>query len=307
MFCTRCFRATVTRRPLPLLRQFTTTSPFRNASAEPPLSTPVTAAGETPVEDASARSICPAGTVLTGLSYSKTGQDPVAKKDEEYPEWLWSCLDVLKKSADAGEDDMGDEFSKSKKQRKLATKRRAAHEAKLMAEGNLEALAPKIPLQHQSINLPGEEGQGVDHNIEAAEKRDELKKAMRQERKAKIKANPKHISIMSGQSKVGNSGVYEAGDQRNSKDSEVEQPEKFHEGKEHAHNNLDSKDERSIANRLAAEEANQGEEEDPEITAMKKDPTAPARMHGNEPSRGAKIDAQILADEEAELERKGKK
>lgn len=56
-----------------------------------------------------------------------------------------------------------------------------------MAEGNLEALAPKIPLQHQSINLPGEEGQGVDHNIEAAEKREELKKAMRQERKAKIK------------------------------------------------------------------------------------------------------------------------
>ncbi|KAH6697086.1 hypothetical protein F5X68DRAFT_186075 [Plectosphaerella plurivora] len=112
---------------------------------------------------------------------------------------------------------------------------------------------------------------------------------------------------MSGQSKVGNSGVYEAGDQRNSKDSEVEQPEKFHEGKAHAHNNLDSKDERSIANRLAAEEANNGEEEDPEITAMKKDPTAPARMHGNEPSRGAKIDAQILAEEEAELERKGKK
>lgn len=52
---------------------------------------------------------------------------------------------------------------------------------------------------------------------------------------------------------------------------------------------------------------NQGESEDPEIEAMKKDPTAPARMHGNEPSKGAKIDAQILAEEEAELERKGKK
>lgn len=29
-------------------------------------------------------------------------------------------------------------------------------------------------------------------------------------------------------------------------------------------------------------------------------------MHGNEPSRGAKIDAQLQAEEEAELERKGK-
>lgn len=44
----------------------------------------------------------------------------------------------------------------------------------------------------------------------------------------------------------------------------------------------------------------------PEVAALKKDPTAPARMHGNEPSRGAKIDAQIQAEEEAELERKGK-
>lgn len=29
-------------------------------------------------------------------------------------------------------------------------------------------------------------------------------------------------------------------------------------------------------------------------------------MHGNEPSRGAKIDAQIAAEEEEELKRKGK-
>jgi hypothetical protein len=28
-------------------------------------------------------------------------------------------------------------------------------------------------------------------------------------------------------------------------------------------------------------------------------------MHGNEPSRGAKIDAQIQAEEEEELKRKG--
>ncbi|KAM5355972.1 hypothetical protein ACJ41O_002618 [Fusarium nematophilum] len=185
MFCTRCLRAAVSRRPLPLLRQFSTTAPFR--SAEPQLSTPVSEPGETPKDTTTQLSSCPAGTVLKGLSYTKAGQDPIAKKDEEYPEWLWSCLDVLKKTTDSADADAGDEFSKSKKQRKLAAKRQKALEAKLLAEGNLEALAPKVPLQHQSVNLPGEENQGVEHNIEAAQKREELKRAMRKERKAKIK------------------------------------------------------------------------------------------------------------------------
>lgn len=45
---------------------------------------------------------------------------------------------------------------------------------------------------------------------------------------------------MSGNSSVGNAGVYEAGDQRNYKDSELNQKEQYNEGKEHAHNNLDS-------------------------------------------------------------------
>lgn len=44
-----------------------------------------------------------------------------------------------------------------------------------------------MPLQHQSVNILGEENQGVEHNIEAAAKREELMKAMRKERKAKIK------------------------------------------------------------------------------------------------------------------------
>lgn len=46
---------------------------------------------------------------MTGLNYLKDGQDPVALKDEEYPEWLWECLDVMKK-ADNAEEDIGDEF-----------------------------------------------------------------------------------------------------------------------------------------------------------------------------------------------------
>lgn len=107
MLCTRCLR-TVARRPLPIARQFSAAARFR--SAEPPLSTPVTEPGQEPEPAASARSICKEGTILTGLNYTNGGKDPVAKKDEDYPEWLWSCLDVMKKSADEADVDAGDEF-----------------------------------------------------------------------------------------------------------------------------------------------------------------------------------------------------
>jgi large subunit ribosomal protein L54 len=77
--------------------------------------------------------------------------------------------------------------AKSKKQRKLAARRQKQLEAKLFASGDIEALAPKIPLQQQSINLPGSVDGGVDDALVAAAKRDELRRAMRKERKAKIK------------------------------------------------------------------------------------------------------------------------
>jgi hypothetical protein len=108
MFCARCLRATALRRSQPILRQFSTTTNFR--SAEPQLSTPVTAPGEAQKDVPAARSSCAPGTVLNGLNYTKGGQDPVAKNDDEYPEWLWSCLEVLKKSADSADADAGDEF-----------------------------------------------------------------------------------------------------------------------------------------------------------------------------------------------------
>ncbi|KAJ2547581.1 hypothetical protein EV175_005163 [Coemansia sp. RSA 1933] len=38
-------------------------------------------------------SSAPHGTVLKGLNIYKEGKDPVALKDEEYPEWLWTILD----------------------------------------------------------------------------------------------------------------------------------------------------------------------------------------------------------------------
>ncbi|PBP23507.1 hypothetical protein BUE80_DR005514 [Diplocarpon rosae] len=123
---------------------------------------------------------------------------------------------------------------------------------------------------------------------------------------------------MSGTSNVGQASVYEDGDQKNVPKSELEQEKKqsrFHEGKENSHKANDSKDERTIANKLAREakvglplatREGEDEEESEETKALKKDPTLPAKMHGNEPSKGAKIDAQIQAEEEEELRRKGK-
>ena len=79
---------------------------------------------------------------------------------------------------------------------------------------------------------------------------------------------------MSGISNVGQGSVYEAGDQRNAKDSEINEAERYKEGKENSHKANDSsedsnilssepryakhqfyiEDERSIANKLAREE-----------------------------------------------------
>jgi hypothetical protein len=65
-----------------------------------------------------------------------------------------------------------------------------------------------------------------------------------------------------------------------------------------------TEDERSIANRLNAAEpqndSTSGKDLSEEDKAAQQDPTLPARMHGNEPSRGAKIDKEI-EDEEAAI------
>ncbi|KAJ4312349.1 hypothetical protein N0V94_007503 [Neodidymelliopsis sp. IMI 364377] len=117
---------------------------------------------------------------------------------------------------------------------------------------------------------------------------------------------------MSGTSNVGNSQVYEAGDQRNYKDSEIEEMKKenrFHEGKENSHKAQDSKDERSIANKLERESKREDEDDEKlseEDRLRKVDATLPAKLHGNEPSAGAKLDQELRDEEEAELKRKGK-
>ncbi|KAF2829091.1 hypothetical protein CC86DRAFT_368184 [Ophiobolus disseminans] len=69
-----------------------------------------------------------------------------------------------------------------------------------------------------------------------------------------------------------------------------------------------AEDERSIKNKLAREEKRENEDEDisEQEKLRREDATAPARAHGNEPSKGAKIDQQIREEEEEELRRKGK-
>jgi len=92
----------------------------------------------------------------------------------------------------------------------------------------------------------------------------------------------------------------------NSKDTQ--DTERFHEGKANSHDLLDSKDSRSIANRLAGAEHDE-QKPDPrskETRRVHEDATLPARAHGNEPSRGAKIDQQLREEEEDELRNKRK-
>jgi large subunit ribosomal protein L54 len=69
----------------------------------------------------------------------------------------------------------------------MAAKRQRKLEAQLIASGDTEALTPKVPLQQQTIDLPSNEEGSVKGALEAVEKREELRKAMRGERRAKIK------------------------------------------------------------------------------------------------------------------------
>ncbi|KAK4132592.1 hypothetical protein BT67DRAFT_385049 [Trichocladium antarcticum] len=216
MICRTCLRQATgpTARRLaarPLARTtasraaFSTTPSTRNAAPTAPAA--AAAAAASPAAESAAApdlkpltadepkqaplSSCEAGRVLTGLNYFKNQADPVAQPDDAYPAWLWRCLEVQKKAADAADADAGDEFSKSKKQRRLALKRSRAQEARLLASGDLEALVPKIPLQKQTVNLSAAaaEGGGDDlgEAVRAVDQREELRKAMRKERRAKIK------------------------------------------------------------------------------------------------------------------------
>ncbi|KAH8427254.1 uncharacterized protein LDX57_004967 [Aspergillus melleus] len=113
-----------------------------------------------------------------------------------------------------------------------------------------------------------------------------------------------------GQSSVGSGNLYVDGDQRTAPQSEQGRPA-YKQGQPGSHKNLDSKDERSIANKLASQEGKPDPGSykngvyDPEAELSKKNPTQPAVNHGNEPSKGAKIDRELQLEDEQRLKEKG--
>ncbi|KAF2132929.1 hypothetical protein P153DRAFT_364183 [Dothidotthia symphoricarpi CBS 119687] len=76
---------------------------------------------------------------------------------------------------------MGDLFSKSKKQRRVAAKRLRKEQAM-----NPGMLIPKVPIYEQTVDLPTGDG-SLQGAVQAGEARDELTKAMRDKRRATIK------------------------------------------------------------------------------------------------------------------------
>jgi len=107
---------------------------------------------------------------------------------------------------------------------------------------------------------------------------------------------------MSSLSNVGNGQSFIATDQKDLSNEN----ERFHEGNANSHDNNDSKDNRTIANKLASKS-----KEDSSVSVqgiekqrLDQDATLPARAHGNEPSRGAKIDQELREEEEAYLRKK---
>ncbi|KAH8784731.1 mitochondrial ribosomal protein subunit L37 [Hyaloscypha finlandica] len=203
MICTRCLRRASCRIPQSSIpRFFSTSRPFLEPTSPPaatstglaqPFTNPLTPSpSSTPLPTKPKSSLqfpisnCKAGTRLKGLNYLKGRDDPVALEDEEYPEWLWRCLDVKKKGGDE-EGAVGDLFSKSKKLRRKAAKQQRKLEAQMLASGDMSALQPKIPLTQQSIDLPGNEEGTVEGALEADSRRQELRAALRGERRKSIK------------------------------------------------------------------------------------------------------------------------
>ncbi|KAI0348416.1 hypothetical protein BDW22DRAFT_1424594 [Trametopsis cervina] len=103
---------------------------------------------------------------------------------------------------------------------------------------------------------------------------------------------------------TGTAQTYNDGDQRQAPRSS-DAPERYEAGQANAHNLHDSKDNRSLLNRADLETRQEAREEQWEQEAHKTDPTAPAKAHGNRPSRGAEIDKQLQEEDELRLQEKG--
>ncbi|KAL2070967.1 hypothetical protein VTL71DRAFT_13993 [Oculimacula yallundae] len=214
MICTRCIRQSLRlqskahtasipirtfSRSSALLLESTPSTSSPAVTSQPslaqPFSTPLTASPGSPSSLGSVQtppsnskstivSSCAAGTPLKGLNYMKGRDDPVALAEEEYPDWLWRCLDKKVDEVEGGEG--GDEFSKSAKLRRKAAKRARKLELLRLASGEAAPEA-RIPLTQQSIDLPSNSEGTTEGALLAEGKREELRGAMRRERRKGIK------------------------------------------------------------------------------------------------------------------------
>ncbi|KAF2756652.1 hypothetical protein EJ05DRAFT_71621 [Pseudovirgaria hyperparasitica] len=162
----------------------TATSSAQSLSATPPPSSANASADikarPKPSSKTITRSTVPAGTPLKGLALMVNQPDPVAMEDREYPDWLWDVLTPKEKETAEG-GSRGDEYLRSKKQRRAAAKI-----ARREALANPEGVAPKIPIYEQSVDLPAGDG-SVDGAVAAGLAREGLSAAMRDKRRAAIK------------------------------------------------------------------------------------------------------------------------
>ncbi|KAG8626398.1 hypothetical protein KVT40_005343 [Elsinoe batatas] len=164
-----------------------------STSAAQPFSAPLTPAQPKAKKEKAPKipkSSIPAGMPLKGLNLIKGKQDPIAMEDKDYPAWLWTLLVDSKSSGSGAAEGEGDLYAKSAKQRRKAAKALRKREAALAASG--ESLAPPVPIEEQSVDLPvgdslGTSEAAVQLNIEATSARQDVTKALRKKRRAKIK------------------------------------------------------------------------------------------------------------------------
>ncbi|KAI8901633.1 mitochondrial ribosomal protein L37-domain-containing protein [Globomyces pollinis-pini] len=67
------------------------------------------------------KSSCAPGTVLKGLNVLQGGKDPVALKDEEYPDWLWKLADYQKTTFEGEHDKLSIKYLRSLSKSKIIT------------------------------------------------------------------------------------------------------------------------------------------------------------------------------------------
>ncbi|KAJ9133501.1 hypothetical protein NKR19_g9023 [Coniochaeta hoffmannii] len=98
--------------------------------------------------------------------------------------------------------------------------------------------------------------------------------------------------------------VYEAGDQRTVSNKELDEMNRTHGGNIAEAQTRPSDRQTKLANKIIEQDrVESGKFTQKSIS--QEDPTAPAIMHGNEPSRGAKIDKELQEEDQAILARKG--